>query len=280
MIIDCHTHTHNSFDADNDTVAGRCERAIRLGLDAMAITDHCEVNRYYEKEHYNFDHEPKYTDYGFKNAFENSMSEVTLAKEQYGDKLNLICGIEMGQPLSDIETTEKILNDRRLDFVIASMHEMPGYDDFAFLEYSEDNVPELMEKNFREILKIAAWGKYDVLGHITYALRYIQGEQGIPVDLKPYDDIIAEIFKKVIEAGKGIEINTSGLRQKYGGTFPPPEYIKLYHDMGGEIITIGSDCHTNADLGMGTAEGIEIARQAGFERIAYFKGRKPYFINI
>ena len=52
MIIDCHTHSRNSFDADNDTVKERCQRAIQLGLDAMAITDHCEVNRFYEKEYY------------------------------------------------------------------------------------------------------------------------------------------------------------------------------------------------------------------------------------
>ncbi len=280
MIIDCHTHSRNSFDADNNTVIERCERAIQLGLDAMAITDHCEVNRFYEKDHYQINFEQKYDDYGFNKAFDNSMAEITGAKELYNQKLNLICGLELGQPLADIEVTEKILNDKRLDFVIASMHELPGHDDFAFIEYTKDNVPVLLERNFLEILKIAEWGKYDVLGHITYALRYIQGEQGINVNLKPYKEIIEQIFKKVIENGKGIEINTSGLRQKYGDTFPTFEYIKLYHELGGEILTLGSDCHTTSDLAKGISEGIEIASQAGFKKIAYFKNRKPYFLNI
>lgn len=280
MIIDCHTHTRNSFDADNDTVIERCERAIQLGLDAMAVTDHCEVNRFFDKDHYKIDYEQKYDDYGFNKAFENSMAETTAAKELYSGKLNLICGLELGQPLADMEVTEKILEDKRLDFVIASMHEMPGHDDFAFLDYSQEDVPALLEQDFNEILKIAKWGKFDVLGHITYALRYIQGNQNIPVDMTPYQDIIREIFKTVIEKGKGIEINTSGLRQKFGDTFPSFEYIKLYRELGGEILTVGSDSHTTADLAKGVREGIEIAAQAGFTRIAYFKERKPYFINI
>lgn len=280
MIIDCHTHSRNSFDADNDTVIERCERAIQLGLDAMAITDHCEVNRYYEKEHYTINFEQKYDDYGFKKAFEDSMDETDNAKGMYDGKFNLICGLELGQPLADIEVTERILSDSRLDFVIASMHELPEHDDFAFLNYTKDNAAMLLEKNFNEILKIAKWGKYDVLGHITYALRYIQGEQGIEVDMSPYREIISEIFKAVIENGKGIEINTSGLRQKYGKTFPTFDYIKMYHDMGGEIITIGSDSHKTADLAKGVAEGIQLAHQAGFKRIAYFKNRKPHFLNI
>lgn len=280
MLIDCHTHTHNSFDAENDTVAERCERAIELGLDAMAVTDHCEVNRYYGKEHYIIDYEQKYDDYGFSEAFEASMAEVTSAKDKYMNKFDLICGIELGQPLADMEVTEKILSDSRLDFVIASMHELPGHDDFAFLDYSQENVPELLDKNFNELLKIAQWGEFDVLGHLTYALRYIQGEQGIAVDLQQYDGIIEQILKTVIEKGRGIEINTSGLRQKYGNVFPLPKYVKLYRDLGGEIITLGSDCHKTDDLGKGIAEGIEVARAAGFDKIAYFKGRKPYFINI
>lgn len=280
MITDCHTHTRNSFDADNDTVTERCERAIQLGLDAMAVTDHCEVNRFYEKEHYKIDYEQKYDDYGFNRAFENSMAETTAAKDLYSGKFNLICGLELGQPLADMEVTQQILSDSRLDFVIASMHEMPGHDDFAFLDYSKENVPALLEQNFSEILKIAKWGKFDVLGHITYALRYIQGNQNIPVDMTPYQDTIREIFKAVIQNGKGIEINTSGLRQKYGDTFPSLEYIKLYRELGGEILTVGSDSHRTADLAKGIKEGIEIAAQAGFTRIAYFKERKPYFINI
>lgn len=280
MLIDCHTHSHNSFDADNDTVSERCKRAVELELDAMAITDHCEVNRFYEKEYYNVTVPKAYDEYGFKNAFEASMNEIEQAREEYAGKLNLICGIELGQATADTAAADIVLSDKRLDYVIGSMHELPDHDDFAFLDYSKENVPELMEKNFNEILKLCQWDGFDILGHLTYALRYIEGEQKIKVDMEHYRDIIAEIFKTVIKNGKGIEINTSGLRQEYGKTFPSYEYIKLYKDLGGTIITFGSDCHSTADLAKGIPEGIALAKKAGFTKAAYYLKHEPHFLDI
>ena len=277
-LIDCHSHTVNSPDAD-DSVFAMCERASSLGLSAYAITDHCEANRFYSIEYYKGipnDHDT----YDFDISFEKSMAENTSAKEKFAGKLNLICGIELGQGTHDLTVADKIVSDKRLDFVIGSMHELYGIEDFCFMDYSKYDVKELLHKYFKEIYELCIWNKFDVLGHLTYTLRYIEGENGIKVDLTPYNDIIREIFKLIIQNGKGIEINTSGLRQKYGKTFPALEYVKLFHDLGGEIISIGSDSHCTQDIGKGVAEGAEIAKAAGFKRLCYFKERKPVFINI
>ena len=279
MIIDCHTHTHNSVDGQN-TVRERCLRAIQIGFDAMAVTDHCEANRFYEMEHYNVSVPKEFDEYNYQKYFNASMEEVQKAQEEFNGKLNLICGVELGQPIADLLTSQTVIQDERLDFVIGSVHELPGKDDFAFLKYSQDSVNEILNENFMEILKLVNWNGFDVLGHLTYALRYIQGEQGINVNMSAYDDIIEEIFKIIIQNGKGIEINTSGLRQKYGDVFPSFKYIKLYRELGGEIITIGSDSHTTEDLGKGIPEGISLAEKAGFKYVSYFIKRKPCFIKI
>ena len=85
----------------------------------------------------------------------------------------------------------------------------------------------------------------------------------------------------MIIKGKGIEINTSGLRNpKIKETFPSLKYVKMFRELGGEIISIGSDAHTVEDLGTGTLEGIKLAEEAGFRYIAYFKERKPNFLKI
>lgn len=280
LIIDCHTHSRNSSDADNDTVRERCIKAMEIGLDAMAITDHCEINRFYEKSHYNITKPLIYDEFGFEKGFRASISETCEAKDEFKGKFNLICGVELGQATYDTTLADKILLDERIDFVIGSVHELPNHEDFAFLDYSKEDIPKLMEENFQEVLKLCKWNGFDVLGHLTYALRYIEGEYGCEVDLKPYKDIIAEIFKTIIKNGKGIEINSSGLRQKYKKAFPDLEFVKLYKDLGGEILSVGSDCHKTSDLAAGIPKAIEIAKAAGFEKIAYFKKRKPYFINI
>lgn len=279
-LIDCHTHTQFSVDSDAD-INEMIKRACDLGLAAYAITDHCECNRWYSEEHY--PGEETYHYFNFGRDFENSVSAVTRLKEKYAGKLNLICGVEMGQATQDFEVAEKILNDNRLDFVIASMHQLPKTEDFAFInyrEYSIDGIYDLLERYFNEIYKLCKWGKFDVLGHLTYTLRYIKGNFGIDADISRYNEIIAESFRALIQNGCGIEINTSGLRQNYGDTFPSLKYVKLYRELGGEILSVGSDAHTVEDLGKGVANGAEIAKAAGFTHLCYFKRRKPVFIEI
>jgi histidinol-phosphatase (PHP family) len=260
-LIDCHTHTNISPDADKRaTVEMYCKKAKTWDLKALAVTEHLEVNRYQEE----------------KDNFEKSMSVNTNSKKNYPF---LISGLELGQATQDFETAEKILSDNRLDFVIGSIHELPGREDFAFINYHNVNVKTLLKENFLEILKLCKWGKFDVLGHLTYVLRYMS-KAGVTADLQPYNDIIAECFRELIDKGKGIEINTSGLRQNYGKTFPSLKYIKLFKDLGGDVISVGSDAHRSFDLCSGVKEGAELALEAGFRYFTVFRERKPIKISI
>ena len=98
--------------------------------------------------------------------------------------------------------------------------------------------------------------------------------------LKKQEEIIAEIFHILIENGKALEINCSGLRQGYGRTFPDIDLIKMYKNSGGEIITLGSDAHCVRDVGAGILQGAEIASNAGFRYISYYKNRRVEFIKM
>lgn len=279
-LIDCHTHTKNSPDG-YDSVEEMCRRAYDSGLAAYAITDHCEINRFYPEEYYGgkarFNPEDTFD---FASDFERSMTENLAAKERWDGKLKLICGIELGQATHDFASADKVADDPRLDFIIGSMHQLPGNDDFAFLPYTAKDVPNMLERYYNEVVKLCKWGKFDVLGHLTYPLRYICGEHGIEVDMKPYEELIRETFKLLIDSGKGIEINTSGYRQKYGLPFPHLPYVKLFREMGGEILSIGSDAHRVTDLGKGIREGADLALEAGFKYLCYFEQRNTIFVKL
>ena len=278
MLIDCHNHTHNSPDGAEESVLCRCARAAELGIGVLAVTDHCEVNRFFSLAHYGV--EPNgYDTYDFGRDFELSMQENTAAKAKAPEGVKLLCGIELGQATHELALAEHIYADVRLDFVIGSMHQLPGWDDFAFLDYSKVDAAALFHENLQEIARLARTDTYDVLGHITYALRYM-AVAGVQLELAPYREELAEIFRIVIAKDKGIEINTSGLRQAYGDCFPNLECLKLYRELGGKILTIGSDAHTNADQGKGIARGLEIAREAGFTEITYFEKHEPQFIRL
>ena len=280
-LIDCHTHTQFSVDSEADL--GMCaERADRLGLAAYAVTDHCECNSWYPAEHYS-DGDDMHDSYCYKDCFLDSVAAVTALKEKYNGKLNLICGVEMGQPQAAPEAAAFINADERVDFIIGSLHQIRGEKDFYYIDYIDlgtDKIYDLLERYFTELNEMCRTNSFDVLGHLTYCLRYMKQRHGIEPDISRFDDIIADSFRTLAQNGKGIEINTSGLRQGFGETFPNLKYTKLFREMGGEIISVGSDAHTAEDIGKNVRDGIEIAKAAGFTRIAYFKKRQPQFIAI
>ena len=278
MLYDTHTHTSNSIDG-HDTVDALCEKAEELKLTALAITEHCEANRFYKREHYGTVDKNDEVGYNFGESALHAFEDNTRAKEKYAGRVNVLCGLELGQGNADIEASEKLLIDSRLDYVIGSMHEMPGYPDFYWIDYSKYNIDELMEKNFKAVYDMCVWGGFDTLGHLTYAMRYIM-KAGFTADLSKHNEMIHAILEQLAKKDKGLEINTSGLRQGAGMTFPTVEYVKAFRQAGGKIVTIGSDSHCTADLAKGVADGIEVARAAGFTEAAYFVKRSPVFVKI
>lgn len=269
-MIDCHTHTTNSPDAESSPIE-MVEQGIKLGLDIMAITDHCEVNMWYPKEHYKktFD----YDDYNYKHSFENSITDSTALKQQF-DNIKILCGIELGQAYMDFNLAEKIISDKRLDYVIGSVHQIIGVPDFFIIDYSKVNIDTILKGYFLTVLRLCKWGKFDILGHLTYPLRYIY-ENGYSIDMQQFDSIIKEIFKTIIEKNIGIEVNSSGLRQKCGFSFPTVEYVKMYKSLGGNIICVGSDAHSTSQLGNNIKECIDMIKSCDFEYLTYFEHRKP-----
>jgi histidinol-phosphatase (PHP family) len=265
LLIDSHTHSDNSPDGNNSVIF-MCEKAIEKGIKYLTITDHCEINAYY-KDNYNL-------------SVKHSFFDTKKAKAIFKDDIEVLNGIELGQATQDFETAEKVVNALPYDFILASIHNVRDKVDFAFMDYNE-NDPELyFEVYLEEVMKLIDWGNFDVLAHLTYPLRYIIGEHGLKFNLPGYEEKIFKILKALVEKGKGIEINTSGLRQKYNELMPDLWCLKLYKQAGGEIITIGSDAHTSDDIGANIDEAVIAAKLAGFSQIAVFENRKPVFINI
>lgn len=281
MLLDLHTHTSWSPDAKDPALA-LCLRAEELGLERLAITDHCDCNFWLPEGEGSYP-ECQLCDsmmFGARDYALKSIEEVSKLKERFPF---LLCGIELGQPLQAPEAAASVTSRPELDFIIGSHHMNLNTADFYWLKYremTEEQIYSLLRDCFDQMLAMCREADFDVLGHLTYPLRYIVGDWGIELDMAPFEEAIREIFRTLISRGRGIEINTSGLRQKIAETLPPLRYVKLYRELGGEIITVGSDAHSADQLAAGIGEGIELARAAGFDRLTYFKGRKPEYITI
>lgn len=267
IIMDCHNHSNLSPDGFN-TPEEMVKRACELGIEYYALTDHLEINKFYDEE------------YLYEEPVRKASEICPLLKEKYADKITMSYGVELGQPLQDMQLTNRVLSTYSYDFIIGSLHMCNGWDDFYLLDYSKVSANHLLDLYFEELLEMARWGQFDVLGHLTYPLRYIVGLCRIEVNMDKYLSIIKEIFSTLIKNGKGIEINSSGLRQQLGVSMPDAYYVNLYRELGGKILTIGSDAHKTEDLGKGIKECIKLAYDIGFEELTFFKERKPVFIKI
>lgn len=201
---DCHMHTE--FSSDSETpVRSMIEGAIKKGLREICLTDH------YDKDY------PRVPDIeGIPFVFDPEEYCRTLAglKEEYSDRITVRTGIEIGlQPhLGGFyrELTEKY----PFDFVIGSVHLVHGLDPYYGALFEGRTDEEAYSETFRETLAdLEAIDGFDVLGHIDYVVRYGK-EKAAHYSYHRFADEIDEILKKVIEMGKGIELNTGGF--KYG----------------------------------------------------------------
>ena len=93
-------------------------------------------------------------------------------------------------------------------------------------------------------------------------------------DYNEYGELFDTILTKLISKGKGIEINTSPLRSGLADTNPNIQVIKRYNELGGKIITVGSDSHIPEDLGANFEDVINILKEAGFSYYNIFSSRK------
>ncbi len=271
ILCDCHCHSNNSFDAEN-TVAEMCQSAVDKGIKYLAITDHMEVPEISLKEK---------SQYGnMMKQIKKSVKEVEKCQQEFVTNLVLLKGIELGEPMHEPKLTKKALSITDFDFILASVHNLKGEEDFYFLDYTEENVNTLLTRYFNELLDTAQNADFDSLAHLTYPLRYIVERTNIKVDLSEYSKVIDEIFKTLIDRNKALEINTSGLLKAIGTTLPDINLIKRFKELGGKYVTLGSDAHNIQNLGEGIEKGIDIAKICGFKYFTVFEKRTPKLIEI
>lgn len=206
--------------------------------------------------------------------------EIARAAKQFAGRLLVKAGAELGQPHVNTEEARKFLAEYPLDFVIGSVHNMEYDLDVYYYDFSVLDAGVLYDVYLDQLEELVQTGCFDVLGHLTYPLRYLYERTQQRLDLKPYMERLEALFKKIEYEGKGIELNVSGLSKAFSETMPPMDVLKLYRQCHGEIITIGSDAHDLEHIGDHQETGQEMLRAAGFRYITVYSGRKPSFVKL
>lgn len=271
MIFDMHTHSKNSHDSECE-VSKMAEAAKTRGLCGVAVTDHCDIE-YYET-------------LDLDTMVGNSVADAERINGE--TDLTVLRGIEIGEGIWHRNVTEEILKNHKFDVVIGSVHavrfkdyEMP-YSQIVFSDMDRETVMAYLNQYFDDCLEMAETEDYDILAHMTCPLRYVNGKYGLDVDCRAFEEKITLILAQIIEREKALEVNTSCMSEGSGYYAPMPEewIIRKYKEMGGYLITPGSDAHIAENSANSFDEALKMLKDIGFEKIYYYKDRKAIECKI
>ena len=283
MRTDYHVHTEFSDDS-NYPMEQVIKDAITKGFDELCFTDHVD---YGIKKDWDEPGEMIYRKGGAGEPDQMPVANVDYPvyyktfqkmKELYQDKISLKFGLEFGMQAHTVEKYEKLFSRYPFDFIILSVHEI---EDKEFWDQGFQNgmtQQEYNERYYEEMLYLVQnYHNYSVLGHMDLITRYDKSGVYPFEKLKP---ILTKILKTVIADEKGIEVNTSSHRYGLKDLTPSRDILKLYKELGGKIITIGSDSHKPEHLGAFVDETKEELKALGFEQICTFDKMKPVYHNL
>ena len=261
-MYDFHIHSRVSFDG-HDTGAQLAQAAVKAGLKEICFTDHRDFLRGAREQTRQFDLEAYSAEY-------DSLEIPGLIIRR---------GVEYGLYEDNQERMQRELKERDYDFVLGSIHFVDDIDVY-FQEYWQGKtVFEAQRRYFETMLRcVQVHEDYDVLSHMTYLHKGAGSPVKTPMPLEDHRELIDEILRLLVSKGKGLELNTSGM-EKCGGFLPTADYFRRFKELGGEIVTIGSDAHRANRVGQYSLEACQVLKEI-FGYVCTFEGRKPVFHKL
>ncbi|SHJ23618.1 histidinol-phosphatase HisJ family protein [Lutispora thermophila] len=261
-------HVHSIYSNDSyawATLRNICNTAIEKGLKGVCFTDHVDID---------------YPDNVGILDYEKYSGDIDNVILEFNNKIEIYKGLELGMQPHLSKENSSFSSKPDIDFVLGSIHVVEKRELYKsdFLKGRSNH--EGILAYFRDLKNsITSFDDFDSLGHIDVVRRYLIDDES-DFEFNLYRDYIADILEHLIPMSKGIEINTSGKRYGLNSFHPSVEILKLYKDLGGEIITIGSDAHRPEDLGHSFMEVLDLLKTLGFRYYCIYRKRKPVFIRI
>lgn len=261
-------HIHSVFSIDGRySMEDFAKKALGQNMKCICFTDHIDLE--VTKNRVDIGFSP--SDY-FKKAKET--------KYNYKDRIDILAGVEIGFKPELKERYDKLIRNNPFDFVLLSIHSI-GLEDIHKDNFTHNKSPlDALNLYYDYMYQcIENYNNYDVLGHIDYIDRYFKCPGLLP-SFKEYSNKVEKILKHVIATEKGIEINTAGLRYGLEYFHPKADILKLYKELGGEIVTVGSDAHTPEHINYEFESAKKFLKYLGFKNIFIFREREKLPISI
>lgn len=270
ILSDCHLHSHHSGDS-KAPMEEMILRGIELGLRTMCFTEHND---------FGYPAAPGEPTDLFELNADSYLYELLSLKEKYAGQIKILFGVELGLQPRVFRENAVFARSHEYDFIIGSSHICNGSDPYypSFFEGRDDEAAyrEYFESELENIRKFS---NFDVYGHLDYVVRYGAGRDD-GYGYEPYRDIFDDILRALLEKEKGIELNTGALGAGMKDFHPCMGVLKRYRELGGEIITVGSDAHGPGRVGADFDRAAETLRECGFKYYTVFEKRLPEYIRL
>lgn len=262
-------HVHTSFSGDCEVpVRAMIEQGISLELSGMCITDHLDYDYPGESEGY------------FDLPEQEYYHQIHALSTEYQDRISIMAGVEIGLVPIQKQRIDAFLDKNPYDFIIGSSHLVHGADPYYPSYFENRSEHAAFTEYFESILEnIHTFDNFDVYGHLDYVVRYAPHKTE-HYQIQTFRPILEEILRELIIHNHGIEVNTGGYRSGLSFPNPHPDVLRLYRELGGEVITIGSDAHRREHLGNNIEKAKELLRSLGYRYYTIFQNRKPQFIPL
>ena len=265
-------HLHSSFSGDSHTpMEEMILQGIAQGMDIMCFTEHND---------YEYPGSPDLPADTFLLNTDSYLHTLAGLKEKYADKIRLLFGVELGLQPEIAHRNATYARSYDFDFIIGSSHVCNGKDPYYPSFFRGRSKEASLGEYFESILEnIKKYSDFDVYGHLDYAVRYAPGrDEGYSYE--KYREIFDEILKLLLEKGKGIELNTGGIKSGMRDFHPCMDILKRYRELGGEIITVGSDSHDGRNIAAHFDRAADVLRECGFGYYCVFEKRRPEFLGL
>lgn len=259
-------HMHCSYSADSKTpMKDMIEQSIKLGLKEICFTDHVDYDII--------------SDSNVTVDYNKYFEEIAFYQNKYANSISIKKGIEMGLQQHILDRCSKDIREHDFDFVIGSIHAIDRNELFTGDFHKGKTQHECYEGYYSTLLNIVnSFNNYSVLGHVDLIKRYDK----CPINLEDnlFSEYLEAILKKVIENGKGIELNTSSFRYKLTDLTPSINILKMYKNLGGEIITVGSDSHNPEQIANKFEHVHNVLIDIGYKYTCRFNKMNPEFMKL
>lgn len=274
-LYDNHNHSQFSFDGGRTSVGKTVNSAIGKGLAGVCFTDHCDFFVPPMKAKYE-EYVPEVFDVEARNA------EIDKVNAKCPQDFHVFKGIEIGVQKSERDKIAAHLEKYSFDEIIASVHYLDDTDPF-WGGYYEGKTWRYAYGHYLETLydeMVWLGDRFDIMGHYDYVTRYAPYPE-CSILYKDFPDILDSMLRYLAENGKALELNTKTYQDFKGRTPVLDKNILMrYRELGGEIISLGSDSHDADRVGFNFERTAALVSRCGFRYLAHFDKRKPVMLPI